>query len=367
MNSHITHSAHTNPALGLPGTSHASESEKESWQHIVQLHKLQELVETVNSHNQELLRCNEKLQMRIDCLLRQNPNIWEYESLTVTDKTDQNGKVITISNVYLGNRLVPYVSLALHSSEEKVILELLSASSLRNNLFLSDESAVKGRIDITPTDESPFTGSNLVLSNLSSTDWTTLLSLVKKLSEQLRMGLIEGIEKSELNSLISIEKRLSKWPQVLRFDEIELLDSYKEGAYENISIQLTNISFGNIKRPSFSFRIGTVAAGGMFDKHPRLEFPASSKDSLDTWYAETTDHRGERLELRYSQPGDIDVFVWQQLSNIDRYLITAIIYFLPNQLQEIGLKQKYHEQFKWINVANTIRRIHLNYVKHSGL
>ena len=365
MNNHITHSTQTNPARGLPSTNH--DSEKESWQHIVQLHKLQELIEVVNFQNQELIERNEKLQTRIDSLLRQNPNIWEFDSLTVTDETSQNEKIITVNKVYLGNRFVPCVSLALRSSEGKTSLELLDASTLRNNVFLNDESTVKSRIDIMPTDESPFTGNNLVLSNLSSTDWVTLLNLTKKLSEQLRIGLIEGLENSETNSILAAGERLNKWPQILRFDAIALTDNYKEGDYENISIQLSNISFGNIARPSFSFRIGTVAADGVFDKHPRLEFPANSKDSLDTWYAETADHRGERLELRYSQPSDIDAFVWQQLSSVDRYLITAIIYFLPHQLQEIGLKQNYPDQLKWIAVANTIRRIHLNYVKHSGL
>lgn len=367
MNSHTAHSTHTNPKIGLSRTSSASETEKESWQHIVQLHKLQELAEVLSSQNQNLIARNEELQMRIECLLKQNPNIWEYESLTVTEKADKTGKVLTINNVYIGNRLVQCISLAINRREEKFTFELLDASSLRNSLFLNDGSAIDGTIDITPTDESPFTGSNFFLSNLSSTDWATLLNLIKKLCEQLRMGIIENIADNEINSLTIIEERLKSWPQVLRFDKIEMVDRYKEGSYENISIQLSNISFGNIKRPTFSFRIGTVAAGKIFDKHPRLEFSADSKNSLDTWYAETADHRGERLELRYSQPNDIDAFVWQQLSNMDRYLITAIIYFLPYQLREIESKQHFPEQTKWFNVANTIRRIHLNYVKQSGL
>jgi len=365
MNSQVTHSAHYNPALGPRSTSDTSE--RDNWQHIVQIHKLQELAEALGSQNQKLIEYNENLQKRIDSLLRQNPTIWEYESLTITDDTNQNEKIVTINNVYLGHRFVPCVSLALRSNENGFTLELLNSSKVRNSVFINDLAITESRIDITPTDEPPFIGNNLVLSNLSSTDWTTLFNLIQKLSEQLSMGLITGIEKVETSSLILIKERLSKWPQVLRFDHIELVDSYKEGKYENISIQLTNISFGNIKRSEFSFQIGTVSADQVFDKHPRLEFPASSRESLDNWYAETADHRGERLELRYSQPNDIDAFVWQQLSNTDRYLITAMIYFLPQHIQEIEFRNGHPEKLKWTNVASTMRRIHLNYVKHSGL
>lgn len=366
MNRHNASTPSTALSNGAPKS--LKELEKEKWQSIVQIHKLQELLEQLNVRNCDLIKKNQELQFRIDRIASQNPGIWEYEALTAQTRPEQNDIILRIENAYLNNRLIPRITVSLSNDDGEMCLNLWDTSRHRNEAFIEcKNSHHEPSIRLTPGSGSPLLGENLVISSLSTTDWRTLVDLVRKIHNQFYFGLVAGCDKKEISSLDVILKKLEDWPPVLRFDEIEYLASDSMGEYESLSFRLKNINFGNNDWPELYFRMGTVAKDGKFDQYPRLEFPAISRAALESWYAETDDLRGERLELRYALPDDIDAFIWQQLTSKDKCLITAIIFFLPQLVNEALPRSEHSENQKWRVVANTIRRIHLSYLKVSGI
>ncbi|MDP9665677.1 UNVERIFIED_ORG: hypothetical protein J2W16_003410 [Pseudomonas cremoricolorata] len=344
-----------------------NEIEKQKWRCIVELHKIQEKLREEHSKNLVLREKNILLKQRLEDLLNKNPHIWEYESFVVDTSSDHNGFLICIDNAQLKNKLFASIEVLVQFTDGIAALHFLNTSTLRNQLFSEFKTSHSDKVSICPSAGSAFESSNYIISSLSTSDWEVVLELSRKILQQGQLGRIENFGPDEVHAFSIFVKALEDWPEILRFDDIESCSTLKEGSYENITLKLKNLSFGKISCNEFVFNVGTVSQDNIFDYHPRLEFFETCRGVIQAWYAESSDHRGERFEIRYSLPNAIDAFVWRQLSIQDRCLITALIYYLPVQLKQMINDSDLASRDKWLLVTSTIRRIHSQYIQNHGI
>jgi hypothetical protein len=81
-----------------------------------------------------------------------------------------------------------------------------------------------------------------------------------------------------------------------------------------------------------------------FGKHPKLEFPEGAGQApLPSWFADSYDDCGAKLELRLALPEAMDMEVWQKLGTADHKFLTALVMRLPAillALQSAGTQAK---------------------------
>src|SRR5690606_3325920 len=115
---------------------------------------------------------------------------------------------------------------------------------------------------------------------------------------------------------------------------------------------------GDQEWTQLQYRLATVNEPGQpVGKNPRLEFPQCAQYTLKSWFAETADDRGSRLELRFAQPDAMDTEVWERLATEDQNHIAGLLSTLPMQLDDLQQAQQATTQpwEAWRSMANTMR------------
>lgn len=201
--------------------------------------------------------------------------------------------------------------------------------------------AAEGRevVDIMPTSHPT---DNLLraatLKQLSTSDWLLIQQLIRVLKFALTEPgrFPEGLAANAgdvSKGLEQLHHVLDQLPPVLRFDSAELVRAYASEAYEHLEIRLRDVMLGSRRAEEFIFRLACAHAQGMpFGTHPRIEFPQSNGPNLfESWFEESSNIHGPKLELRFALPDLMDLDVWQKISPADQALIRS----LYDQLEDI--------------------------------
>ncbi|MCG2582823.1 hypothetical protein [Massilia sp. TS11] len=147
----------------------------------------------------------------------------------------------------------------------------------------------------------------------------------------------------------------------LRFDGVDLYRDYAIGSYEHIGLRIKRPSIGTRSWDSWDVRLACAAiAETSFGTHLKLEFPIGASSSvLESWFPESKDEFGAKLELRFAQPDALDIEVWSRLSLNDRQLILALVEALPRLLAVVFERNKlqHRSRSEWKNLADEMRRI----------
>lgn len=187
-------------------------------------------------------------------------------------------------------------------------------------------------------------GHNSTLSSLSTRDWHMLRTLVSCLKQLLATSttiqLPNPSNASALHAaLTELDKILAQWPPVLRHDHL-ILQVDNRGAYQGISFELHNVQLGDKLWPTLHYKLSTVdGPNEALGKHPRLEFPESTKHVFNNWFVESNDSSGARLELRFARPDALDTDVWHRIDSEDKVIVAGILSALPSQLEELQRSQ----------------------------
>ena len=146
-------------------------------------------------------------------------------------------------------------------------------------------------------------------------------------------------------------------PLVLRYDEVKLKRELINPDYEHLWLEFYELTIGKLYWKKFEIRLGAalIEENG-FSKYPKFEIPLIDGKSkpFDSWFAESRDDSGPKLELRFSLEKKVfDVAVWSKLSDEDRVLILRLIYAMPNALRALEKeKEILHRPIKvWIDFA----------------
>lgn len=204
------------------------------------------------------------------------------------------------------------------------------------------------------------------LINLASSDWRLIQILAKLLCEIIRLpNPMEGLEEAQRELfLVGLERFLSiisTFPAVFRYDQVELKHEQVNPGYEHLWLCLKNLALNENLWPQFEFRLSCAnVSSDSFGTHPKLEFPESTGElPFESWFKESSDDFGSKLELRFALLTDMDMEVWQRLSGNDKSFLfelskhlTCIIGELQNQ--KVRTSRSWDD---WLRLAQDVHRI----------
>lgn len=207
--------------------------------------------------------------------------------------------------------------------------------------------------------------SNALLA-LSSDEWKRLLSLtdllISVLADETTLEVCGEFRGAHwLAALQSLKSDLVQFPQVPRFSKIKLKRQQVNPDYEHIWLAFEDFCIGNQRLPVFEFRLSCANVDrDVFGAFPKLEFPRQAGvEAFESWFAESSDDFGDKMELRYALPEAMDLNVWHALSQKDRAFLNAVIQQLPRWLRRLelqggALRRSWDD---WLRVAKNIQRI----------
>ncbi len=198
---------------------------------------------------------------------------------------------------------------------------------------------------------------------LGTTEFKHLTAAVSIL-DQLEAGQWKGFEfpaQFDLSfwrpSIQTLLAQLKLLPALLRYDEVRLKRELINPDYEHLWLEFRGLSLGAAQWKKFEIRLGAalVQADG-FSQYPKFEIPLidGKTKPFDSWYAESQDDSGAKLELRFALDKNVfDVAVWAKLADADKALLLRLIYAMPDALKRLE-KQKaaiHRPWATWIDFA----------------
>lgn len=198
---------------------------------------------------------------------------------------------------------------------------------------------------------------------LGTTEFKQLTAAVSIL-DQLEAGQWKGFEfpaQFDLSfwrpSIQTLLAQLKLLPALLRYDEVRLKRELINPDYEHLWLEFRGLSLGAAQWKKFEIRLGAalVQTDG-FSQYPKFEIPLidGKTKPFDSWYAESQDDSGAKLELRFALDKNVfDVAVWTKLADADKALLLRLIYAMPDALKRLE-KQKaaiHRPWATWIDFA----------------
>lgn len=300
------------------GKRSAKEAQQENELLLVQLHQVQEELEHYFLEHKNALKQNEEFQQRWQRMLERNPDYCDYRALELLDNDKDSGRTRwRFTDLDAAGRAFPELRF------DTVITKGVAAFA-----FARDGQAP---------------GAPEPLDALGTADWLLLPTLCRVLDEALQapsasVAQLDDAQRTALRAaLAALQETIGRMPAVLRFDRIALKREQVNPDYEHLWLQLGKLSLGDKRWSEFEFRLSCAnVRPGKFGAYPKLEFPSEAGAVLfDSWFAESYDDFGEKLELRFALPEAMDTSVWDQLSQADRDMMTRLIAILPRMLARL--------------------------------
>jgi hypothetical protein len=204
---------------------------------------------------------------------------------------------------------------------------------------------------------------------LGTTEFKQLTAAVSIL-DQLEAGQWKGFEfpaQFDLSfwrpSIQTLLAQLKLLPALLRYDEVRLKRELINPDYEHLWLEFRGLSLGAAQWKKFEIRLGAalVQADG-FSQYPKFEIPLidGKTKPFDSWYAESQDDSGAKLELRFALDKNVfDVAAWSKLTDVDKALVLRVIYAMPDALKRLE-KQKaaiHRPWATWIDFASAAVKV----------
>lgn len=347
---------------------------------LVQLHQVQEELERYFLQHKAAVTKNEELDARWMRMLQRNPEYCHYQALAVTNVDVPAMRVSwMISDLHAAGRSLPAVRF--DTVVENGVLGFVFA---RNGvakdgmpLLQWPQSAPQNQDEIAI---GAVPESGVILNELGTSDWALLKTLCKLVSEALNNAetlpdaSVRQIPVHDRTGLSDASDRLMEilgnMPPVVRYDQLSLLREQINPDYEHLWLRIQNISLGQERWSAFEFRLSCAnVRPNKFGAYPKLEFPEGVCAPFDSWFVESYDDFGEKLEVRFALPEAMDMGVWQALSEHDHEFLDSLINALPAMLRNLA-----HDGVKiarpwndWIDLANNVQGVLTARTKPSAL
>jgi hypothetical protein len=184
-----------------------------------------------------------------------------------------------------------------------------------------------------------------ILNQLESAQW-------KGFEFPLQFDL--GFWRPSLKALVS---QVQSLPTVMRYDQVKLKRELINLDYEHLWLEFQGLQLGARNWKKFEIRMGAalVQTEG-FSQYPKFEIPLidGKTKPFDSWYAESNDESGAKLELRFALDKKVfDVAVWTKLAEADKLLLFSLIYAMPEALKRLeAQKVPIHRPWQtWVKFA----------------
>lgn len=348
--------------------SHEKETHREMAQEkellLLQLQQIQEELEQVFLKNQEMQQKLAKEQNRHQRLLRSYPEIYTYASLEAPDLSQGTGPFNwRIRQLDAGFRTFSLIELQSFLEGEMITLAFQGGSE-KPSPFLRWPAPGEVTAKISSlkalSEDSAYSE---MLKNLATDDWRLIRVLVRCLTQAgtfQQANQRQTILEMWCNGLKQLAKDLENFASVLRYDQILLKEEEELSHYACLWIRLEHVSFGKKFWPEWEFRLSSADPAGGIDQNPRVEFPENyGQIPLTSWFEESENHNGSKLELRFAKPEAMDLDVWNRLAKEDQLLVSALLERLPAMLTLLQttsptLSRPWEE---WITVAKQLHAI----------
>lgn len=343
-----------------------SETQEENELLLLQLHQAQVELEQYFIQYQDIKQQAEITQKLLNRVFVDNPSYFSYKKIECQPVRGQPDRLQwSIRDLFCASR--HWTSCNFETILEKDMVGFVFSKKEEGNSPLTVwPNCCEHQCDVTciPTG----TPKNLeqraeVIKTMSTSDWRLVTLLPEVLTSAIKKSdasvpntnqLIHGLNKTR-------DIFLNHIPEKLRFDKVQLKNNLVHPDYEHLAFKLLNLSFGSLIYPEFEFRLGcSNVTKHQFGSNPKLEFPLVDENpQLDSWWAESEDDFGPKLEFRFAQPDAMDLVVWNKLKITDQKLISALIY----SLAEIIYTAKRHfnnsnrSHTEWINMARNLQQI----------
>jgi hypothetical protein len=351
-----------------------AEAQQESELVLIQLHQVQGELEHYFLQDQATGRLNQQLTERWQRMLKRNPDYVDCHGVEVL-RVDMDKHRVSwrLSELNAGGRSFP--ELRFDTVIEQGMAGFLltrgdktegACSLLRWPLCYASQS--EALIGLEPANCAPGTAAAL-LHELSTSDLTLMQALCRLLIAELNyasaavgLALLDVQERSRLvDALSNLLLTLTQAPRALRFDNLTLKRAQVNPDYEHLWLRLENLSLGEERWPEFEFRISCAnVRPNKFGAYPKLEFPAAPvSQPLNSWFIESCDDFGEKLELRFALPESMDMNIWQALSLHDHAVLKSLIASIPAMLAliEQGGSKLARPWADWQDLATNVQQV----------
>ena len=182
-------------------------------------------------------------------------------------------------------------------------------------------------------------------ASLATSDVETLIALSLSIEQELNAGRIatqlgETMSRQMLTGLETFKRLSIETKGIFRYDGVRLKRATVNDDYEHLWLEFDNVSFNDIRSNHFECRVAcSELMSKRFGSFPKLEFPfLETEQPLRSWYAESCDDFGEKLELRFALPALFDGEIWGKLTQADQGFILSLLERLPRILRDLDLE-----------------------------
>ena len=330
---------------------------------LLQLHQVQEEFEHYLLQHQSLQQQLQDSETTLQRMLERNHDYCDYETLEVfpvaNETTSSNWQ---LKNLTIAGRYLPHLTF-------KLILEQGMAGFVfkklvdNNTPFIRWPAKLKNDNEVTIIlvgEEELLRQRIGSLIKLSVSDWNFINALCCFLEDTLKqpqaINLPAELDLIALsNGLKALKNMFDKLPILLRYDQLSIKQEQINSDYQYLWLHIANLSYDDKLWPEFEFRLScTNILQDSFGAHPKLEFPeVTAEKVLESWFIESYDDFGAKMELRFAMPTSMNHDVWQRLSENDKKFIKTLISYLPVMLTDLqGSNQKIKRPWKdWIVIA----------------
>lgn len=351
----------------------AKESTEESELLLNQLHQVQEELEYYFIKYKEADLHREKQQTRWQKILASHPDYVAFESIKATPNvSDKN--TLSWSITGLENTNINRPQLEFETFVEAGVLGFRfnkdsgeKQSGLKSWPEFAKDLNVLEIIPVGKGEKKALRAK--ALKELSSTDWQLIQVLPKLIEEAVKDGAITLNEQQNVTeALQKFTRSIELLPKTLHYDAVNLKNCQVNPDYEHLWFVFENMSFGEFFWPKFEIRFGAakIKPNG-FSLHPKIEIPLidGKTKPFDSWFEESRDDFGPKLELRFALPDELDLETLGKLSNQFTRLLYKFIESLPKLIKMTGYDKKNlsRNAHEWIDLAEKLKKtmeIHTN-------
>lgn len=344
------------------------ESQQENELLLLQLHQVQEELEHYFLQHQDIQRQLKAAEERWQRMLQRNPAYCDYESIEVLAAENNENTATTwrLRNLNAASRSLPeleFKTIVEHGVAGFIFTRQPGATTPLTRWTTNNASQNElTLIPIGTRSNAPQRAETLL--DLATGDWEFLQTLTRLLANRLE-SLIKAPSSFQLqplrNGLAKLGQLIATFPDTLRYDRVSLKREQVNPDYEHLWLRIENLAFGDKRWPEFEFRLSCAhVRPEHFGTHPKLEFPEeSSQTPFNSWFIESHDDFGSKLELRFALPQSMDMAVWERISAHDHVFLSALIQRLPAILSALrGTDVKISRPWEdWINMACELPRI----------
>lgn len=313
---------------------------------LLQLHQVQEELETYFLKYQDVTKEVESAHARWRRMLVRNPDYCDVESIKIESVAQDKAQRTfwRIREMDAGGRHIQDISFVTFIEKGIAAFEFSrmangTAGLLRWPTRLAEDKSLTIAMG---GDAKTSEKRALAIIGLATSDWsliTVLIGLLRKalLSPSVlkapqnfdATGLIKALDKLETN--------LKALPEVLRYDKVKLKREQVNPDYEHLWFSFENMTASGKLIGDFEYRIScTNVRPKKFGDHPKLEFPEETcKTVMQSWFDESYDDYGAKLEVRFALPDSMDIEVWGKLSLNDQIFVRDLVRQLPYVLEDL--------------------------------